>query len=197
MTRQENAPVTDEDLSALVDGEAGEEDAAATVARLLDDERVQARWARYHAQRAALHGERTDWLSAGFADRVAAAVAEEPTVVAPQRWLGRSRPSRLWLRRFGGGAIAASIALVTAAILFGLEMGTDATPTRSADTGTQPVATDGVSPVRLTADAADGISRAARERLSHYLSSHAGAASGSGLPGVVRFSRLSGVDAGQ
>lgn len=194
MTRQDSESNDDERLSALIDGEVSHGEAVDTVSWLLEDEQAQVRWSRYHAQRAAMHGERSDWLSAGFAERVATAVAAEPTVVAPRRL---PRPPRRWLRGASGGAIAASIAVATAAILFSLDTGTDATRERLVVQETQPVASDGVSPVRLTAEAAEGISAAGRERMSQYLASHAGAAGGTGLPGVVLFSRLSGFNASE
>jgi len=195
MSEPQRPTDADERLSALVDNEVTDAEAEASVDALLRDPQARSRWARYHTERTAIHGERTDWLSPGFANRVSAAVDAEPRMLAPQpRAPARSTA---WRRRVGGGAIAAGIALVTAAVVFSVDTAPDSPGVELADGRTQPVASEGVSPVRLTAEAADGISQAARERMGQYLARHAEATGMDGLPGVLPFSRLSGFNANQ
>ena len=68
-------------ISAFMDGELGDDEVDGQVRRLKSDEHA-ADWATYHLIGDVLRGERTQ-LSAGFTGRFSAALAQEPTVLAP------------------------------------------------------------------------------------------------------------------
>jgi sigma-E factor negative regulatory protein RseA len=94
--------VMNEDLSRLMDGDLGDDEAE----RVLGECRrpgALASWACYHVIGDALRGEPS--LRPGFSRRFAAALAAEPTVLAPRR---RQHPVATW-----AWAAAASIAAVT------------------------------------------------------------------------------------
>lgn len=92
-------------LSALVDGELAPDEAAFLMRRLRHDDELAGCWERWQLAGELLRGRGGARLPDGFSGRVMAAVAAEPSVVAAaprtRRWLG-----------WGGGAIAASVALV-------------------------------------------------------------------------------------
>lgn len=67
----------DATLSALIDGELGPEERRKALERLARDARLQARWARYHAVRAACSGMTCASLRSNFSERLRRALAEE------------------------------------------------------------------------------------------------------------------------
>ncbi len=95
-------------LSALMDGDLPPDEARFLLRRLQHDGELNACWERWQLCGDALRGRAQAPAPAGFAGRVAAAIAAETqvTVVAPA-----VRPRRM-LARWGGGALAASVALV-------------------------------------------------------------------------------------
>lgn len=74
-------------LSALMDGELGEHEARAEIARLKEEPQLGRTWSDYHLIGDVLRGEPT--LSPRFNERFSARLAAEPTVLAPRR-----RPAR-------------------------------------------------------------------------------------------------------
>jgi len=90
-------------ISALMDGELDDGSAATAIAALESDGEARDTWRTYHLISDALGKSRM--LSEGFSERVAAALAKEPTVLAPRR-----RPAgepRRWV------ALAAGVAAVS------------------------------------------------------------------------------------
>jgi sigma-E factor negative regulatory protein RseA len=89
-------------ISALMDGELDDQSAAQMLDALAGDSEARDSWRTYHLISDTLGKSRM--LSPGFTERVAAALAGEPTVLAP----GRRRPAepRRWV------AMAASVAAV-------------------------------------------------------------------------------------
>ena len=80
-------------ISELVDGELEGHEAAGAYGALQPGSDAQEAWRRYHLISDAMRDTRL--LSAGFAERVSARLAEEPTVLAPavrMPALGLSRP---------------------------------------------------------------------------------------------------------
>ena len=97
--------LTRQQLSALFDGELGMDEARFLQRRLEHDRTLAAAWSRWQLAGDALRGEATAAAPAGFAERVAAAVAGEGGVHAgarPQR--------RYWVP---GAALAASVAALS------------------------------------------------------------------------------------
>lgn len=102
---QEPMKTTDVDdwLSALIDGELGDEAGPEQIRRLARDDAVKARWSEYCLIGDALRGLPA---TARPPARLYAALAEEPTVLAPPARPMRRQPG-LWL------AAAATVAAVT------------------------------------------------------------------------------------
>lgn len=101
-----------ESISALADGQASELELARLLKAAETDPEVTALWHRYHVARTAMHKDLSAFASAGFAERVSAAVAAEDS---PRR---SSRPAQ-WLANAGRLAVAASVA---GAVILGAQL---------------------------------------------------------------------------
>ena len=88
-------------ISALMDGELDDKSAAQAIEALAKDQEALEAWRTYHLISDALREDRL--LSDGFTARVAAVLAKEPTVLAPNRL--QPQP-KTWY------ALAASVAAV-------------------------------------------------------------------------------------
>jgi len=93
-----------EQLSALMDGELPPDQVRFLLRRMDSDASLPTQWSRYHAARAALRRQGGAQLRADFADVLMQRLASETVAAAP-------RSGRV-LRWLGGGAIAASVAVV-------------------------------------------------------------------------------------
>jgi len=93
-------------ISALMDGELGEHEARGQISRLKTDAALAHTWNTFHLIGDAMRGERA--LSAGFSERMAARMASEPTVLAPQR----SMPRRITAYALSAAASISAVALV-------------------------------------------------------------------------------------
>lgn len=95
-------------ISALMDGELDDRAAAQTIDTLTEDREALDSWRMYHLISDTLRD--TQVLSAGFASRVAAELAKEPTVLSPRALNGgRAEPPR---RALAWAAGVAAVALV-------------------------------------------------------------------------------------
>ena len=72
-----------EKISVLMDGELDQHESQGQLKRLKADPDLTRGWHTYHLIGDAMRGERP--LSAGFHERLAARMAAEPTILAPQR----------------------------------------------------------------------------------------------------------------
>jgi negative regulator of sigma E activity len=98
-----------EALSCLIDGEIDRAECASILDRICADPRVRDQWALLHAAGDALRSSEVAALhSNAFVGRVAAALAGEPTILAP-RALARRRYHRVLIP---GAAVAAAVALL-------------------------------------------------------------------------------------
>jgi sigma-E factor negative regulatory protein RseA len=95
-------------ISALMDGELERHESASPIDALKAGEEARDAWRAYHLIGDAMRDTRM--LSGGFADRVAAKLAEEPTVMAPARFV--QRPDRQRWQLLSAAASVAAIALV-------------------------------------------------------------------------------------
>jgi sigma-E factor negative regulatory protein RseA len=103
--KQTNAPAAEEEwLSALLDGELDEDEAQRSVRRLGQDDAATRRWSEYCLIGDALRGQLHD--QAGLRVRIAGALREEATLLAPMPARGKRQPL-VWL------AAAATVAAVT------------------------------------------------------------------------------------
>jgi len=94
-------------ISALMDGELDDASAAREIDALARDAEARDTWRAYHVISDALTKSRM--LSAGFTERVAAALAKEPVVLAPGRSKGSAGEPRRWVAMAAG---VAAVALV-------------------------------------------------------------------------------------
>lgn len=95
-------------LSALMDGELAADESRFLLRRLQHDEELNAQWERWQLLGDALRGRVEAPAPDGFAQRIGAAIAAEPASAVTSRNAGNS--SRSGLLRWGGGALAASVA---------------------------------------------------------------------------------------
>jgi len=91
-------------ISVLMDGELDDRSAAQAIDALASHGEAREAWRTYHLISDALAKSRM--LSEGFSERVAAALAGEPTVLAPRRHSAVREPRR-WV------AVAAGVAAVS------------------------------------------------------------------------------------
>ena len=99
-----------EQLSACLDGELPESELGLLLKQLQRDPQLRRSMGNYSLIGEALRGPGAVRASSGFADRIAAAIAEEPTVTAPSRKFTTAVPS--WMRPAAGFAVAAGVAAV-------------------------------------------------------------------------------------
>ena len=97
-----------ERISELLDGELESGAAAGTLDALRSEGEARDTWRSYHLIGDAMRDTRM--LSAGFAARVAARIAHEPTVMAPARVVPK-RPRQRW-QLLSAAASLAAVALV-------------------------------------------------------------------------------------
>lgn len=97
-----------EKISAYLDGECGEFEAAQTLRQLQGDDPAREAWALYHRVGDALRGDR---LTGGdFTARVMARIGQEPVVLAPRRTAPRVMRT----------AMAAAASLAGVAVVLGI-----------------------------------------------------------------------------
>ena len=95
-----------ERISVFMDGELDDRAAAQVMDALAQDQEALEAWRTYHLVSDALRD--TQLVSEGFAGRVAAKLAQEPTVLAPSR-LRRAAEPRRWVAVAAGGAAVALV----------------------------------------------------------------------------------------
>lgn len=99
-------------VSAAVDGEAGPQ----ALADLASDKSSHDKWRNYHLIGDAMRGELPQTLQLDLSDSIAAALEQEPTILAPveQPQKSVSHPANVipFFKQFGQYAIAATVALV-------------------------------------------------------------------------------------
>lgn len=125
-----------ERISALMDGELDGQEAQTAMRRLLSEPHVRSEWAHYHLISDALRDQYL--LTADIAGRVSVRLAEEPTVLAPQRRGVLPRHVRKL-----GLSMAASVAAIAAVGWFawsGGALSPDVTPVNLASTARPGVA---------------------------------------------------------
>ena len=101
-----------ERISAFMDGEVGDHEVAAQLASLKQDAALRETWGTYHLIGDALRGDAG--VTPGFMGRFSAALAQEPTVLAPKPLVRNLSVRRIALplaASFGGVALVAWLAL--------------------------------------------------------------------------------------
>ena len=115
---QASASLTIERISVLLDGEMDRIEAAAAIAALCADPALRRHWHELHRAGDAL---RSDEVAASdaedFCARVAAAIAAEPTVLAPRAAPASSGLRRYWMPGVAVAASAAAVAFVAVPLM--------------------------------------------------------------------------------
>jgi sigma-E factor negative regulatory protein RseA len=93
-----------EQLSALMDGEAFDSE---LLSSLSDDKTLQKSWQSYHVVRDTLRGDIGDVVYLDIAERVAAALEQEPIVIAPSA-IKESQPHPSTWRKWAFGGMSGS-----------------------------------------------------------------------------------------
>lgn len=106
-----------EQLSACLDGELPDVELDLLLKRTAQDARLADTLGRYALISAALQGERPAAASAGFASRVASAIAAEDPPVAPRRASRLPARALAWLKPVAGLAVAAGVAAVAVMVV--------------------------------------------------------------------------------
>lgn len=132
MTARNEIPTIDkldihhrQQLSALMDGELVADEARFLLRRLQHDQDLAGCWERWQLCGDVLRGQGRAPAPTGFAERVAKAVAAESMAAPGAAHAAAGRPRNL-LARWGGGALAASVALV--ALFMARQQGPQPTP---------------------------------------------------------------------
>ncbi|MGH8529081.1 MAG: sigma-E factor negative regulatory protein [Nevskiales bacterium] len=176
----------DEQLSALLDGELGPDEAARVLERIKREPALRAAWSRQHLLRAALRSQLTGEADLAFADRLMDRIQSETapskvvhlstaralpaTVAAPAM---TANPNAL--RRWGVGfALAAGLALAAVAI-------SPLNPLSSDEAGVTVAATE----ANWTA-----VNEETARELNDYLLDHHNAAAGYGFSTTSGYARL-------
>ncbi|PZP59808.1 MAG: hypothetical protein DI597_15045 [Pseudoxanthomonas spadix] len=144
-------------MSALMDGALAPDQARFLMKRMADDETLAATWERWQLCGDVLRGQAQAPAPQGFADRVAAAIAAQPVQSAANQ--APARGGRVL--RWGGGAIAAAVALV-AVFMAGQQSGRPSaspeTPALASASAPAPSpAQGGATPVGTPADAGSAL----------------------------------------
>lgn len=101
-----------ERISAFMDGEVGGHEVSAQLASLKQDAALRETWGTYHLIGDAMRGDAS--VAPGFMGRFSAALAQEPTVLAPKALVSNRSVRRIALplaASFGGVALVAWLAL--------------------------------------------------------------------------------------
>lgn len=163
-----------ERISALMDGELETTDLLSEMQRIKGEDGLMRSWETYHLIGDVLRAERP--LSAGFADRVSAALASEPTVLAP-RPIAASRKVRLYA--LSAAASIAGVATV-AWLAFMNHPATLDDVARTASTSTERV----VAPSTVAELSPDG-----DPSVDEYLRVHQAYSPSATIPGIAPYVR--------
>ena len=163
-------------ISELMDGELERREAAGPLDALRAEAEARATWCSYHLIGDAMRDTRM--LSAGFAARVAAKLAQEPTVIAPARVAPTPRRPRWQL--LSAAASLAAVALV-GWVAFGLQEGAPQVAQVAPPTAQVPPAAAQVPPPDTASD---------------YLYAHQGYSPRNSLQGVAPYVRMVSGEAG-
>jgi sigma-E factor negative regulatory protein RseA len=166
-----------EKLSLLMDEESTVTDGLKTLKMVAGDPAAQEQWRRYSLIRESLRSHRVLVPDRDFASRISAALADEPTVLAP-----RPAKAKPWVsERFVTSALAASLAMV--AVLVGKSM-QEYSPIRGADL------------LKLSSLISPSVQASVDPEFQDYLVSHYETAYLSGAQGMMPSVRVVSADAG-
>lgn len=182
-----------ERLSAFMDGEV--DDAGEVVDALERDAQLQSVWQRYHLIRDALHQRLAPGTDRGFARAVSAALANEPTIMAPRRRNRRNRSVKELAKPAAGMAIAASIAVVA---VLGVQRyrAPHNPPPQVAQVQPPPAATT-VAADSFKSQTDQRLDAKVQSKLSGYLLNHNEYSASSQVQGILPYTRIVGYTQGK
>jgi len=175
---------SEEQISALMDGEVDVEARAFVLRRMSDGEESRARWARYHLIGETIRNNLPDVVDPAFAEQVRNAVSREvvPTTGLP---VSHRHSYSRWRRPAIGAAVAASLAAVA---VVGFHTGEE--PNR------RPAAAVAEFPSLASSTvAAVGLEDRMNQRLQPYVQVHNGHVTGGAMRGYLPYVRLVSHDA--
>ena len=165
-----------EALSCLIDGELSQSECASILERLCADQAARRQWGWMHVAGDALRSSEVAALhSSGFVERVSAAIAREPVVLAPAALVHR-RYQRILIP---GVAVAAAAALLAVV----------AVPQLRGNNESAQFAATAVSPEPSAAPPAVELARV--PELERYLRAHRELAGGAVMPHATPYLRTS------
>lgn len=156
-------------ISELADGELDGHEAAGAYAALKSGGEALDAWHKYHLISDAMHDRRL--LSKGFAQRVAARLAQEPTVLAPAMRATQARSLPWYATRVAAGMAAVAFVGFSAVSLF--------------DQGPAPQLAQPAKPAAPTVAVAEPVAVPASETARDYMQAHQGYSPRNGLQGYV------------
>jgi sigma-E factor negative regulatory protein RseA len=160
-----------EKISALMDGEAGGQETHQAMLRLDDTGEARESWAAYHLIGDVMRGEVLPAFD--VSRRVAVAIAQEPTVLAPQRSVRTGKPMTYAL------SAAASVSAIAVVGWMAFQTGNVINP--AVEVARTPAAV--VQPeVQLVSSPSDG-------QMNEYLLAHQGVSPSTSLQGVAPYIR--------
>lgn len=176
---------TDEWFSALVDGELPPQAQTKLIPQLRHDRELRERWTNYHLIRDALRNNLPKRMCCDVADRVLAALTDEPTVLAPRRlnWHG-------FRRQAAGIGIAATIAALAILAVPNVTEQQDGGDVIASAPTVEPRAAAVVTPPEQPNLSVD-------YKLSGYLVNHNEYSVVSGMQGALPYMRIVGAPAAQ
>jgi sigma-E factor negative regulatory protein RseA len=173
------AEKTNEQLSALMDGECVMPERDLVLRRLTKDAELRVCWQRYHLISDALKNNVPDTLDFAFAERISKVIMADPPLPAE----GLNGPMT-WYKPVTGFALAASVALVTF-VGFRLTLPTNAEPPPQMSSSTLPAPPADTAQLPTPDDALAA-------KLNNYLVSHNEYASMHSVHGVLPYVRMVG-----
>lgn len=186
----------DEKLSAFFDDEQA---GSAELLNAAMTEAMQARWSRYQMIRDVCQGQRpepTDMVA-----RVRAAIADEPTVLAPPVASPKAAPQAPksaaviglgWRQQLTGLAVAASVAVVTIVGVQQLQTPTPGVATPLVADVELPAVAPSIAPAEIVPVAARPLSE---QKVNEYMMNHAEFATTGGAKGMLPYVRIVGYKA--
>lgn len=136
-----------EKLSAFMDGEV---DGSSIVDDISANEELQSKWRRYHVIRSGLRKEASVGANLDITAQVAAALEDEPAIVAPKKSRWRSVPVLgnvvPFAKQSGQFAVAASVAV---AVILGVQQFNQPAPSEPFMTAPTVAPQGGLAPVSL------------------------------------------------
>jgi sigma-E factor negative regulatory protein RseA len=183
-------------LSSWLDGEITGPEADRLFTELAGDSDLHRTLGRYHLVSDHLRGEPINVSTLGIVDRVSAALENEPVVLAPRK----RRPQGKMMRYLGGGAIAASVALVAVLSLNNDSSGPLEEPTTVArapvQTSVKQVADAQLRTLAATsADQQLADQQQVESQLDRILAEHSEYAGSGGMQGILPYTTFVSYDA--